>query len=442
MKNKEEAIKKSKGIIESLEKDLDQLSKEDEKYLVEEKEIDSSLIQQNKLINQLNLEVEKHKQRKNWIENQISTIENQILESEEAIQSTKKLIGELDQKITAQKDETSDYREQLNQLPIDELQSEVGHWRTNLAVVERALGEAQKRYEENKLNIEENKKRYHSLLRRLEDFKTNLVEIEDDKAGKRAEEQELQIKIEKIREKIIPADAALKDMEQKYETLQNELSLVQQSLTNSERYVTQGQLDYSRNKDVMDNLRRRIEEDFGLVSFEYSTSISGPNPLPFDGLVEELPNVTEIEPSLEENINRQRAQMRRIGPINPEAEEEYISVKERHEFLSTQVEDLKKADLDLRQVILELDELMQREFRKTFDAVALEFKDLFSRLFGGGSAKLYLTDEENFNNTGIEIEARLPGRREQGLSLLSGGERSLTAVALIFSLLKVSPTPF
>jgi chromosome segregation protein len=85
---------------------------------------------------------------------------------------------------------------------------------------------------------------------------------------------------------------------------------------------------------------------------------------------------------------------------------------------------------------------MQREFRKTFDAVALEFKDLFSRLFGGGSAKLYLTDEDNFNNTGIEIEARLPGRREQGLSLLSGGERSLTAVALIFSLLRVSPPPF
>jgi chromosome segregation protein len=164
--------------------------------------------------------------------------------------------------------------------------------------------------------------------------------------------------------------------------------------------------------------------------------------LPFDGLVEQLPVVDEIESTLEENINRQRAQMRRIGPINPEAEEEYITVKERHEFLSAQVEDLKKADQDLRQVIAELDELMQREFRKTFDAVALEFKELFTRLFGGGSAKLYLTDEENFNNSGIEIEARLPGRREQGLSLLSGGERSLTAVALIFSLLKVSPTPF
>ena len=67
---------------------------------------------------------------------------------------------------------------------------------------------------------------------------------------------------------------------------------------------------------------------------------------------------------------------------------------------------------------------------------------MFTRLFGGGSARLVLTDEENFQNTGIDIEARLPGRREQGLSLLSGGERSLTAVALIFALLKISPTPF
>ena len=106
------------------------------------------------------------------------------------------------------------------------------------------------------------------------------------------------------------------------------------------------------------------------------------------------------------------------------------------------MEDLRKADEDLREVISELDDLMQREFRKTFDAVAIEFKTMFTRLFGGGSARLVLTDEENFHNSGVDIEARLPGRREQGLSLLSGGERSLTAVALIFSLLKVSPTPF
>ena len=438
----EKKISKNRKQIEKLEYELSDLILEEEKSQTEEKKVESTFIQQNKLVNQLNLDVEKINQRIHWVENQIGSVDNQIIDSNDLVDSTKNQINELENRISSQKEETNKLREKLNQLPLDDLQSEVGHWRTNLAVVERALGEAQKRFFENQANIEENKKRYQSLIRRLEDFKTNLVDLDDEKAEKRSLEQALQEKIERVREKTIPAESELKDLERKYEKLQDDLSLLQQSLTNAERYVTQGQLDYSRNKDVLDNLRRRIEEDFGLVSFEYTTSISGPNPLPFDGLVEELPIVTEIEPSLEENINRQRAQMRRIGPINPEAEEEYLSVKERHGFLSTQVEDLRKADQDLRQVISELDELMQREFRKTFDAVALEFKDLFSRLFGGGAAKLYLTDEENFNNTGIEIEARLPGRREQGLSLLSGGERSLTAVALIFSLLKVSPTPF
>jgi chromosome segregation protein len=85
---------------------------------------------------------------------------------------------------------------------------------------------------------------------------------------------------------------------------------------------------------------------------------------------------------------------------------------------------------------------MKRDFSKTFNAVAVEFRQMFTRLFGGGSAHLVLFDEENPQDSGIEIEARLPGRREQGLSLLSGGERSLTAAALVFALLKVSPTPF
>ncbi len=170
--------------------------------------------------------------------------------------------------------------------------------------------------------------------------------------------------------------------------------------------------------------------------------MTGQTPLPLGDMVKELPHVEEIPPELEENINRQRSQLRRMGAINPEALSEYNAVKERYQFMKAQVEDLHKADTDLRKVIAELDELMKREFRKTFEAVAAEFKQMFTRLFGGGSARLVLLDEENPIETGVDIEARLPGRREQGLALLSGGERSLTAVALIFSLLKVSPTPF
>ena len=234
----------------------------------------------------------------------------------------------------------------------------------------------------------------------------------------------------------------MRSVEVEADRVQDNLVAAQQAVSVAERHATQAQLEFGRCRDGLDSLRRKVEEDFGLVAFEYSSDVSGPTPLPLDGMVEQLPSLAELPADLEDNIARQRALLRRIGPINPEVQNEYSSVKERFDFLTAQVSDLHKADTDLRQVIAELDELMKREFRKTFDAVAHEFHGLFTRLFGGGSAHLVLTDAESTADMGIDIEARLPGRRDQGLSLLSGGERSLTAVALIFSLLKVSPTPF
>ncbi|NIO72117.1 MAG: chromosome segregation protein SMC, partial [Anaerolineae bacterium] len=103
---------------------------------------------------------------------------------------------------------------------------------------------------------------------------------------------------------------------------------------------------------------------------------------------------------------------------------------------------LERASDSLRQVIAELDQLMEADFRKTFEAVAAEFKECFTTLFGGGTAKLVLTDPENLMETGVDIVVRPPGKRQQSLALLSGGERALTAVALIFAILKASPTPF
>jgi chromosome segregation protein len=200
-------------------------------------------------------------------------------------------------------------------------------------------------------------------------------------------------------------------------------------------------LDQLRKQEALDNLRLRITDDFGLVMFDYADDVAGPVPLPLEGMVEELPVVTEVAPDLEAQLRRQRTQVRRLGPINPEAKEEFDRESERYSFMSTQIDDLRKAEDDLRQVIAELDELTRQEFSKTFDAVDKQFREMFTRLFAGGSARLALTDPDNLVDTGIEIEARLPGRREQGLALLSGGERSLTAVALVFALLKVSPTP-
>ena len=213
-------------------------------------------------------------------------------------------------------------------------------------------------------------------------------------------------------------------------------------LQESERAHSQAQIELARRQQELISLQQRIEDDFGLVAFEYEESVTGPEPLPLTGWVETLPRVEEVPPELEGVVARLRLQLRRMGAVNVEARREYEEVRQRADFLTTQLDDLRKAESQIQEVIAELDHLMEREFRKTFDAVAVTFRQVFTRLFGGGSARLVLTDSDDLMNTGIDIEARLPGRREHGLAMLSGGERSLTACALVFSLLKVSPTPF
>jgi chromosome segregation protein len=155
-----------------------------------------------------------------------------------------------------------------------------------------------------------------------------------------------------------------------------------------------------------------------------------------------LPAVKTLPAGLEDEIHQIKAQLRRMGSVNPNALDEYDEARDRHTFLTTQAADLEEAALGLREVIAELDEVMRRDFQETFDQVAARFRENFSELFGGGTAHLLLTDADNISQTGVEIVARPPGKRQQTLALLSGGERSLTAVALIFAILEVSPPPF
>jgi chromosome segregation protein len=183
-------------------------------------------------------------------------------------------------------------------------------------------------------------------------------------------------------------------------------------------------------------------DDFGLVDMEPTEGLAEQPPLPLGEMVSSLPVVETLPEGLEDEIHQIKAQLRRMGAVNLGAPDEYAEVLDRHTFLTTQASDLEEAALSLREVVAELDELMQREFLETFKAVAERFKGNFTQLFGGGSARLVLTDPDNVTLTGVEIVARPPGKRQQTLALLSGGERSLTAVALIFALLEVSPPPF
>lgn len=155
------------------------------------------------------------------------------------------------------------------------------------------------------------------------------------------------------------------------------------------------------------------------------------------------------EYSLSMNVDDARRQVKLIklamdelGTVNLGAIEEYDRISERYSFLSEQKDDLEEAKNTLYQVIGEMDEEMKNRFQKTFEGVQSHFESVFQSLFGGGRADLRLTNPDDLLTTGVEIVAQPPGKKLQNLSLLSGGERALTAIALLFSILKIRPVPF
>ncbi len=392
--------------------------------------------------NQARQGVEQAQRQARWQHDQLEKLRNEIQRGEaEALQIQAEL-KELEMQIDQAREQVRMRVTALASITLDESQAQLGYWNTRVAVAERALADGKARLSERQTALENTNEAIRQRLERQGALAQSADDLEKTRVIQRQDEGKINAEIEALRVLIDPAEAELEALDQEQINRQATEARARAELNKAEHHHAQARITLARRQEALETLRRRIEDDFGLVAFEYSEEVSGPTPLPLHGMVEQLPMISQISPEVEETIKRQRAQLRRIGPVNPEAQAEYNEVKDRFQFLTEQVSDLEKAAVDIRQVIAELDDLMQREFRKTFDAVAAEFRDIFTRLFAGGSARLVLTDPDDLTNTGIDIEARLPGRRTQGLSLLSGGERSLTATSLVFALLRVSPTPF
>lgn len=252
----------------------------------------------------------------------------------------------------------------------------------------------------------------------------------------------LEEKLERVEMAINPLQTSLKELRTEVMKADEETAVLQRHTHDLETQYTQTRVQLTQQQNQIDALQERIKADIGLVELTYDDDQTGATPLPISEVVQQLPTVDELPENIEETIQTYRGQLQRMGAINPDAPTEYEEAQERFDFLTQQVEDLTQTDAQLREIIDELDELTSRAFKETVEKVNVVFGDTFTQLFGGGSAQLVLTDPDDLTVSGVDIIARLPNRREQGLGLLSGGERSLTAAGLIFSLLKVSPTPF
>lgn len=257
---------------------------------------------------------------------------------------------------------------------------------------------------------------FQEMIDNLEkSLQKDLLNLERLQAEREIKEKE----IKNILEKINLLEGEIKKVEEEIEKLNREYSEIVDQVHSIQINITQ--------------LETETQEITTRLSEEYNIS-------PEEVLIR-CEKVEDQENSLKE-IKKLKNFINSLGSVNLLAIEEYEKQKERFEFLNTQKEDLEKARVELLKFIKEIDNRTKKALLKTFEEIQKNFDSIFKQLFEGGEARLILLDESNILETGIDIEVRLPGKRVQNISLLSGGEKSLVAIALLFAILKVRPSPF
>ncbi len=321
------------------------------------------------------------------------------------------------------------------------------------------------------------------LNKEIEEIKQELQSVEEE--IQKIEKEEFSISKEKVtmkekyenkQQEIREQKASLENINKSWETLNamsnNLLSEKEQELIeryhalNTEKATLQVTMEQIRND--LDELRRKNEERIANDKLKNNTLrnlekelhekevLENRIEIKMDTMLETLnneyeltfekaKNTTHLDVDPEEarkKVNTFKATIKRLGMVNLAAIEEYDRVNTRYEFLTNQKEDLLKAEDTLLTIMNEMDDVMKEEFSNTFTQISKEFKQVFKELFGGGNAELKLTDPDNLLTTGVEIVASPPGKKLTTISLLSGGEKTLTAISLLFAILNVRTVPF
>jgi chromosome segregation protein len=233
-------------------------------------------------------------------------------------------------------------------------------------------------------------------------------------------------------EELLTVRATLRDLDREHDELVNSVHRDEMARTQQRMRIEQ--------------LAERALEELGLDEDSLVAEYGPDNLVPFSGEVPDGEPEPEPTPyDREEQTKRLRAAERALamlGKVNPLALEEFSALEERHKYLTEQLEDLKATRKDLLDIVREVDARVEHVFTEAYADVSVAFEQTFSRLFPGGEGRLVLTDPSDMLATGVEVEARPPGKKVKRLSLLSGGERSLVAVAFLVALFKARPSPF
>ncbi|ALP35059.1 chromosome segregation protein SMC [Paenibacillus sp. IHB B 3084] len=333
---------------------------------------------------------------------------------------------EEEEKKTHQAIHAAEFARKANESAKEQLQGEL----TNLKVREGKL-------DQERFSLEEQLRRlrgdYDTLGKDSRQNKTLLASIEADLLTNEQESvkqienlNQYRLKKEEASQQLEFKRAARSSLSKKLEVAENETKEQRIQLKSVEEQLRQTEIGVNRLDVELENVLKKLSDDYEL-SYELAK--------------QRYPIPEDIEGTQAE-VHRLKRGISALGEVNLGAIEEYQRVHERYTFLDEQKSDLVEAKTTLYQVIREMDDEMSKRFKATFDAIRREFGTVFSKLFGGGRADLVLLDPERMLETGIDIVAQPPGKKLQNLQLLSGGERALTAMALLFAILHVKPVPF
>lgn len=400
---------------------LDQLRKDGDDKRIEEQQAASDLKQLEHELRHVLEQAELAGQEKSGHEQEAKEIE---ATRENAI----KLLAELEneEKATHQAIQAAEFARKANESAKDELQGQLTALKVREGKLDQeifSLEEQTKRLQSDVNNHEKEQKQNQTMLSsvmaELEQNAAESVKQIEDLNQYRIQKEEASRQLEFKRASRAQLSKKLELEENETREQRNQLKVVQDQLRQTEIGVNR--LDVE-----LENILKKLSEDYEL-SYE---------------LAKHRYPVPEDVPAAQNTVRDLKREISSLGDVNLGAIEEYQRVSERYEFLSEQKDDLVEAKTTLYQVIKEMDDEMSKRFKATFDAIRREFVIVFSKLFGGGRADLILIDPERMLETGIDIVAQPPGKKLQNLQLLSGGERALTAMALLFAILQVKPVPF
>lgn len=362
------------------------------------------------------------------VEQELERISAAKLTSSSDLEESKQVIAEREDEVAEMKEKlnSSSEKDEQEQSDLERMRAQISDLRVRVESVNGSIAQTQERIRmfenEKQKNLDDQERlKQESAQARLDaeaikkDFETQAnfkegLKLEDEKFEQKIraivlEKEELEGKLTGFIDKVTAASSKLSQLQSEQTRLESKL----------ERYEIE-----------VDECKNRLWENHELT---------------YDNAQEYRMEIENLN-AMNKRLSELRAQIKEIGSVNVDAVEEYQQISERYEFMCTQRDDIEKAKADLMKVIDDLISEMKQQFLTHFAQINENFKTVFADLFNGGTAEILLENEEDVLNCGIDIKAQPPGKKLQSLSLLSGGERCLTAIALLFAILQLRPSPF